>query len=229
MKLSASVVVAGLFLLATFPVLAGGGLVEWLSVKPGGGGDFANPGDAYIVTARVNQDPSNGFGTTNDWCKQCPVKIKFENPQNGDIVNPLSDKTDDNGQVEAKVASTQAAMRTIYLDVTMPNGVVYSSSRTTLNFTGKMQYWTENGYVDNPQLVPSGTPSTVTITDLKPAPTFIPAQTTSPSETTDTAQLNQKINDLQKQLDQSKKEQNFLQSQVNWLMNFIKHLFPFFK
>lgn len=42
-------------------------------------------------------------------------------------------------------------------------------------------------------------------------------------------ELDKKVRDLQNQLDQSKKNQSFLEQRISYLVNFIKQLFPFFK
>lgn len=55
-----------------------------------------------------------------------------------------------------------------------------------------------------------------------------PSTVTEPSSDSNTDELNQKIENLQNQLDQSKKTQNILEQRINDLLNFIKRLFPFF-
>lgn len=54
-------------------------------------------------------------------------------------------------------------------------------------------------------------------------------QSPAPTNVQNSDQLNQKINDLQNQLDESKRNQSALEQEINSLVNFIKKLFPFFK
>ena len=56
-----------------------------------------------------------------------------------------------------------------------------------------------------------------------------PSSVTTTSNNSNTDELNQKIENLQNQLEQSKKTQSVLEQRVNELVNFIKKLFPFFK
>lgn len=42
-------------------------------------------------------------------------------------------------------------------------------------------------------------------------------------------ELNQKVENLQNQLEQSKQRQNFLEARLNQLVSWIKSVFPFFK
>lgn len=145
-------------LLLPTKVFAGGGLVEWLvPTDPSklSANGFVNPDDQVTVHARVAS------------CKECLIKIKFENSQSDDVVNQLSDKTDTNGDVYAKVTSHQATVRSMYAEVTLYDGSLYPySSRYNINFSGKLLYWTPGGYktveeynalpkvhVDAPQLI----------------------------------------------------------------------------
>lgn len=60
-----------------------------------------------------------------------------------------------------------------------------------------------------------------------PSPSTV---TTTPSpNNSNIEELNKKVENLQNQLDQSKKTQSVLEQRVNNLVNFIKRLFPFFK
>lgn len=137
---------------STTPVLAGGGLVEWTKLEAWNGESFVNPGEAYIVRARVNLSNQNYSDGNINRCKQCPIKIKLEDPKPDDVFNPTSDKTDENGEVEVKVVSYEKAIRYVYAEVVMPEGNVYTGSKAVLNFTGQTQYW-------NPSPLP--TPSTI--------------------------------------------------------------------
>lgn len=59
-----------------------------------------------------------------------------------------------------------------------------------------------------------------------PNPTVSP---TSSGDSSKTDELNKKVENLQNQLDQSKKSQSILEQRVNDLVSFIKKFFPFFK
>lgn len=308
------------------PVFAGGGLVEWTQIKAGNGGYFVYPGEAYIVTARVRL-------TNGNYCKQCPIRVRLKYPRENDIFNPTSDKTDDNGEVTVKIVSNVPEIRTVYAEVTLPDGTVYTSSSAILNFTGKLLYWTYDGYktpeeiaaipkihvdipaieitdfsrlINNNQRIVTfkvtgpkdtlldiwakadgeeyqdnasgaqtssgvawayvdakknytfkarscnekacsdfGNEVSLSLGALAYKPTIVkqndissnePASITPPqvfisklNSSSETAQLNKKINDLQNQLEQSKQKQNTLEQRITDLVNFIKSLFPFFK
>lgn len=312
---------------------AGGGLVEWLS--PTGPNSlnaygFVNPGDEVTIHARVAS------------CKNCPIKIKLEDPQSDDAVNQLSDKTDGQGEVYAKIISRKPAVRSIYVEVTLYDGSIYPySSREVINFAGKQLVWTPAGYktqeeynalpkihVDAPQISITGSSrltakntqrvvefkvsktqgdytniwtraegeeyqnnsggatgniayayvdpnknyffkakvyKNMTESDLssgvsdfgnevylakmgssttgnepsQPSVTAEPtiSPTSSPSQVTvtefktnpETAQLKQKLEDLQKQLDDSRQQQAKTESRLNQIINWLKSFFPFFK
>ncbi len=132
------VFVAILALFLPNKAFAGGGLVEWLQPTDSAllsASGFVNPGDMVTVHARVAS------------CKNCPVVIKFDNPQGDDVVDQSSNKTDDNGEVSARITSHQAVVRSIYAEVTLYDGSIYPySSRYNINFAGKLLYWTPAGY-----------------------------------------------------------------------------------
>lgn len=327
----------GLFLLTSLffvpPVFAGGGLIEIVNTQGPNGGLFAKPGEAYILTFRVHLRNANPYNSSINWCKQCPAKIVFLNPQGGDIVNPLSDKTDDNGEIIAKMSSSAPYVRYAYAIATLPDGTVYEGSQVFLNFTGQLLFYPESNNpiynlpsnpnpTQNPTPTPisssgvnvwllsqqsfqpngrqatikwsafDGNPGTFTIygksasnknnwdkllegergpsatikimvdedyyikvngcqdklgtcvdsnmllvtklkeTDEKivspqnPNPTLFPAPS---GDNKQVGELNKKVENLQNQLDQSKKTQSILEQRINDLVNFIKHLFPFFK
>lgn len=135
------------------PVLAGGGLVEWTKLEAWNGKSFVNPGEAYIVKARVHLSNQNPYDSTINLCKQCPIKIKLEDPKPEDVFNPTSDKTDDNGEVEVKVVSYEKAIRYVYAEVIMPDGNIYTGSKAVLNFTGQIQYWNPSP-LPTPSIIP---------------------------------------------------------------------------
>lgn len=56
-----------------------------------------------------------------------------------------------------------------------------------------------------------------------------PSAVTEPSSDSDTEQLNQKMENLQKQLEESKQKQSALESRLNQLLSWIRSIFPFFK
>ena len=55
-----------------------------------------------------------------------------------------------------------------------------------------------------------------------------PSTIAEPSSDSNTEQLNKKVEDLQNQLEESKKTQSVLEQRINGLVDFIKKLFPFF-
>lgn len=119
-----------LALLAFTPaVLAGGGLVSF-EVSP----SLVRPGEEYTVRPQVYADQYGGTP-----CRQCSIAIKFESPQSGDAISQSDSKTDSNGTMSAKVLSQQVGERTIYAEVTMPDGSIYQSSRYVLYYDNKVQ------------------------------------------------------------------------------------------
>jgi hypothetical protein len=114
-----SLIAAFSLFLSTSAVYAGGGLIGFTVSSPHDGAYFASPGEAFTVHFQVDQN-------LTEPCKQCPVTVVFENPQSGDIVNPLSDKTDDKGEISVKVSSGVAYIRYIHAVATLPNGTIYT-------------------------------------------------------------------------------------------------------
>lgn len=110
-----------------FPIsaFAGGGLV---SFDIPWSGHPLNPGEEYVVRPTVRQNDGN-------FCKNCPIKIKLEDPKSDDLINPSSDKTDENGTMYAKVVSKTAGNRIIFAEVTLPDGSIYISSKAILNYS----------------------------------------------------------------------------------------------
>ena len=123
------------------PVFAGGGLIEPISIAGPNGQAYASVGQAYILTFRVSKYDGEPYNSSVSYCKQCPAKIVFFDPQNGDIINPLSDKTDDNGEISVKLASGVPYIRYAHAVVTLPSGEVYEGSKVVMNFTGKMLFY----------------------------------------------------------------------------------------
>lgn len=95
------------FLLLETKSFAGGGNIT-LDVSPQ---TFLNPGLAYTVTIT---DYINGPGSAP--AKGVPLILQLENPQPSDVLNPTSDKTDDNGQIMVKVISNIPGPRVAYVD-----------------------------------------------------------------------------------------------------------------
>ncbi len=124
--------ILGFFLLVSLifvsPVFAGGGLISFESSPA-----LVRPGEQYVVRPKVYSD-NNG-----NLCKSCPIIIKFENTQTGDVINQSDSKTDENGTMYAKVISQQSGERIIYAEVTMPGGTSYQSSRYVLYYEAKAE------------------------------------------------------------------------------------------
>ncbi len=197
---------------------AGGGPVEfWVDPNTS-----LNPGEQYIVHARVFND---GPSTTLD-CKNCLIHLKFKDPQGSDYIAQNSDRTDENGTIYAKVISKVPGNRVVYpTDLQTADGkIINSANYVELAYTGE-------------STLPS-TPTASPVTQ-NPKPTISPVQKPStppaiisPSpigENKQVDELNKKVNDLQNQLDQSKKTQSVLEQRISNLVDFIKRLFPFFK
>lgn len=222
--------------LILFPTnaLAGGGLVAWLNVTSTND-DYnnyrvstINPGEQFIVKPQVHLPNDDSYDSTIRWCVNCPIKVKLENPQEGDIINPNSDKTDENGQIYAKIVSKIPGKRYVYAEVTLPesnftkqNGTTYRSTILVLNYSGETS-WEPTYNVSTP--IPQ--PISVINEVAKPMPTQAVNSISSNSE--EVKNLNEKVNNLEKELEESKQKQSVLEAKIKQLVNFIKSIFPFF-
>lgn len=93
-------------LIFTTSTLAGGGPVEF-SINPN---SPLNAGEQFIVYARVYAD-----GPYPTYCKNCYIKLGFQNTQDGDYIAQDSERTNDEGRIYAKVISKVSGVRTIYV------------------------------------------------------------------------------------------------------------------
>lgn len=128
--------IGGLFLLASLvfvsPVLAGGGPVEF-TIDPSQG-QALNPGEQYIVYARVYAD-----GPYPTYCKNCFIKLALQNPQEGDYLAQNDGVTNDEGRIYAEVISKVPGNRTIYVsELRNTDGARRTAnSSVVLNYTGE--------------------------------------------------------------------------------------------
>lgn len=109
-------------------VLAGGGPFQF-SIEPVGA---INPGEQYVVHVTISD-------AYNKPCKNCPISIKFEQPQDSDYIAQSSDKTDENGKVYAKIISKVPGTRQIYAESNFPSdfyGGYHKSYDVVLNYRG---------------------------------------------------------------------------------------------
>ncbi len=277
MKKTALVFLTIILLTITPRILAGGGLVEPISIQSPNGQGYASVGQAYTLSFRVHKSSDN-FDSPESYCKQCPARILFYDPQKGDILNPVSEKTDDNGIITAKLASGVPYIRYAKVVTTLPNGQDYEGSKVILNYTGKMLYYPETerpeynlpkqdvpinedqvdvayqaGEVmpESPQRdigrttpqsygVPGGQPSIKTSPQRLPAiktdegqaedvPTTQDVPSEKSEESSETAELQKQIDELEQRMAESQKKQNALEQTLSNLIGWIKLALPFFK
>ncbi|MCL5784857.1 MAG: hypothetical protein M1142_05920 [Patescibacteria group bacterium] len=96
-----------------------------------------NPGDSYTVSLTVYRDESR-----RELCNDCQVKLKFVDNdgtgQPGDEILQGNNKTDALGELEATVTSytviPDIGGRQIIAEITLPNGVKFSSSPLLLSY-----------------------------------------------------------------------------------------------
>lgn len=237
----------------SFPNLAfaGGGLISWLPTTTSSE-DYNNfrisslsPGEQFVVRPQVHLPNDDPYDTTTRYCSNCPIKIKLENPQNTDIINQSSDVTDENGTIYAKIISKIPGKRYVYAEVTLSdskfvreNGNFYRSSVLVLNYGGESQW--EPPTV-TPLPVPNNMPGPISVS----SPVAKPAQVmeiypqnssevtvtsiASVSDSAESENLNKKVADLEKQLEESQKRQSILEEKISQLVSFLKSIFPFFK
>jgi len=112
---------------------AGGGPVEF-TVDPD---TSLYPGKVYIVHARVYTD-----GPYPSYCQNCLIHLKLKNPQDSDVINQSSERTDDEGMVYAKVISTVPGKRVIYpADLETADGnPITSNNYVELNYIGESAF-----------------------------------------------------------------------------------------
>ncbi len=253
MKLFKALFVAGLvFSSAVFvtPILAGGGLV-YLSVD----------GYPYGTQGRIIRFHLNPSEIS---CKGREVTLKFEDPMDKDSITvgtptqPYIIPEDAswyhyNGipaykdcASYAKVVSAKKGERTLYLEVKMPDGKIYTSSRLVAQFDG-VDYglgddtppWGQDvlARVKKEAAVSADletirpTASSTAMASVQPSSTS-KAEVTSSSTASVSAQdpdLIKKVANLQKQLDESKRRQSDLEHRLNNLISWIKSILPFFK
>ena len=221
-------------------VLAGGGLVSTEVYPNSGRENFNVPvGEQFIVKPQVHLDNEDPYDQTIRWCKNCPVKVKLENPQADDVINQSSDKTDENGQIYAKVISHIQGVRFVYSEVTLPNGQIYTGSKNSLNYAPSYIYGQEPQA--SPSVVVYPTPSiipnkTVNTGQTMTPPSLPPYPVTSPKPgypskmeempiVEKEASLEAKVNQLEQKLAESEKKQSALEQRLNDLISWIKSLF----
>ncbi len=167
MQIKVGLIGLGLILSLATPVLAGGGLIELSAQSPNGDDYRARPGQSFTVKALVHVSSGNTpYDGPNNRCKQCPVTFKFQNQFDSDKVEPLSDKTDDNGEISARMTSNDMALRYVYVDAHLSNGQSATSSVYTLYFTA-----------------PADTPKPTAIPTIKVYPSIQPTSLPKPSMT----------------------------------------------
>lgn len=98
-------------LVFTSLAFAGGGPVEF-TIDPN---QALNPGEQYIVHARVWADGSFVVEPYPAYCKNCFIKLALQNPQDGDYIAQNDNVTNDEGRIYAKVISKVPGNRTIYV------------------------------------------------------------------------------------------------------------------
>lgn len=124
--IGASILNTIFMLLFAFPAIAGGGPVEFI-VNPT---YPLNPGEEYNVRARVYIN-----GPYPSYCKNCPIRLELKDPQEGDYLAQSSDKTNEDGVIEAKVISKVGGTRiVIATNITGPEGVITSNSYALLMY-----------------------------------------------------------------------------------------------
>ncbi len=170
------------------------------------------------------------------------ISFKFEDPEDGD---KISGENGDNSTTITDEASTEIVNGKPYLRCSgyakVFSGTLNLNRLLNISFKGQnlesskiiavsfgIKYnpdrdipllpWEDS---DNPQptISPVQKPSTPPAI-ISPSPT---------GENKQVDELNKKVNDLQNQLDQSKKTQSVLEQRISNLVDFIKRLFPFFK
>ena len=192
-------------------------------------------------------------------CEGTEVTFKFVDPKDGDSVITSSGNatfvfTKDrppyykNGEqvcgTTAKMGSKVLGERDVTVVVKSGNDIWSDPPVIKVDFDGK--YYGDNSYnghnyrssqddpyyaLTHPQTTtPQPTPvSTLPIVSPKPTTPSVVASPTSNPNDKEVEELNQKVENLQNQLEISKQKQNFLEQRINDLVAFIKNLFPFFK
>lgn len=135
-----ALVISFIFILfLTNPVFAGSGFVSFENVDPGR--NILPPGGQYVVKVTVRSNflyHIMGIGKYyNPYCNGCSIKIKLENPQDTDSITQSDTKTDENGQITAKIISNIFGRRSIYAEVVVQGGVKIISDKYVLNYYEK--------------------------------------------------------------------------------------------
>lgn len=187
---------------SAIPAMAGGGLIYLSSQQLGP--------QVYLVTATVQKEDYSP-------CANCKTEFFVQDLHPSKyVINALSDKTDNEGKVSAKIALTTGGSATVtyYAKSQLPT-LLYQSSVALLYFQ------------QGSDTVP------VYPTPDYTAPTYAPEPSNSPlpapSSNPKIDELQNKLDDLQNKLQQSQKKQSFLEAQLNNIVNFLKSIFPFWK
>lgn len=122
-----------LTLITPKPIFAGGGPVEF-TAEPN---TSLNPGEQYVIHARVYAD-----GPYPTYCKNCYIKLAFQNPQDGDYIAQDSETTNDEGRIYAKAISKVTGERIILVaELKNSNGTkIDAGSSVALKYTGDSQF-----------------------------------------------------------------------------------------
>lgn len=215
-----------------FPVIAfaGGGLISYEVIVSNGQQNFnVSPGSQFVVRPQVHLNNTDSYDPTIRWCQNCQIKVKLENPQSSDYIAQSSDTTDSEGTIYAKVISNVPGVRYAYAEVTLPDGTVYTGSKTSLNYAPTYIYGAEPAANPSPTALPSPYLAPSPKLSVKPSPKItLPLPVGSP-EVSPSANLDQKVASLEAQLQESKKKQSALEEKIIQLTNFLKSIFPFFK
>lgn len=114
---------------------AGGGPVEF-NIEPLASSNvpssYLNPGEQFTIHARVYAE---GLSYPT-YCKGCYIKFGLENPQASDVLEQSSDKTDENGYVDAKVISKVPGKRMLIVQELRNN----NGAKVTANSYAMLYY-----------------------------------------------------------------------------------------
>lgn len=192
-------------------------------------------------------------------CKGTEITFRFVDSRDGDYIMTGSgnstfimqeDRSLNECSIYAKMAVKDAGERKVEVEI---KNVVLDENGNIKHLTGDTESIRvdfdgqhhddniDNGYgyrssIQNPYRVLPTTPTQMPSSASTNYPTIVPSQNPTPiissvpiADEQKTEELNKRINDLQDQLDQSKKKQTVLEQKINDLINFIKKLFPFLK
>lgn len=224
-------------LLFVSPVLAGGGVDTRVT----------NTDDLHANTVIVHFDPKLFT------CKGMNVSFNFETPEDGDMIEGTNGNNTSTITEEAWMAKGHLKCFTyakVYSKELKWNRIL-NISFNGANLEGSRKIAISFGVTYNPNDLPllswesSSNPQPVSTppAEVLPAPTPTLGKATKPFvtaepqkaeqpiivEESNNKELEQKIANLEAQLEESKKEQNILAQRINDLVSFLKKLFPFFK